>query len=199
MKRLVATLLGAGALFVMMHSSAAAETKSYVSLRAGTALPEFERDDVSTSGKATALVGFTFGIQPSDLFRWDLVDFSYFSGAQSSPSGFPALPFEYRNGFGYSNMNIGTGMRWGYFGEDWKIHPYVSFGVSANRSMYEEGMTRTSGWYFEWNIGGGVEYQIMERFAIGVRYKYSDTDYKPFAVTEEAHKISAEIILMVFE
>ena len=65
--------------------------------------------------------------------------------------------------------------------------------------MYEEGMTRTSGWYFEWNIGGGVEYQIMERFAIGVRYKYSDTDYKPFAVTEEAHKISAEIILMVFE
>ncbi|MEE3326843.1 MAG: outer membrane beta-barrel protein [Myxococcota bacterium] len=199
MKRLVAILLAAGALFVLMHSSASAETKSYVSLRAGTALPEFERDDVTVSGKATALVGFTFGIQPSDIFRWDLVDISYFSGAQSSPGGFPVLPAKFANGFGYSNLNLGTGMRWGYFGEDWKLHPYVSFGISANRSIYEESEARKSRWYFEWNIGGGIEYDIIENFGIGLRYKYSDTDYKALAVTEEAHKISAEIILMLFQ
>lgn len=199
MKRLVAVLLCTGALFFLTHSSAVAETKSYVSLRAGMALPEFERDDITTSGKAAALVGFTFGIQPSDLFRWDLIDFSYFSGAQSSPSGFPPLPSKFANGFGYSNMNLGTGMRWGYFGEKWKIHPYVSFGVSANRSIYEEATARNSRWYFEWNIGGGVEYDIIENFGVGLRYKYSDTDYKSFAVTEEAHKISAEIIVMLFQ
>jgi opacity protein-like surface antigen len=163
------------------------------------ALPEFERDEVSTSGKASVLAGLTLGIQPSDLFRWDLVDFSYFSGAQSSPSGFPGLPSLYANGFNYSNMNVGTGMRWGYFGEKWKIHPYVSFGVSANRSIYEEAGERKSRWYFEWNAGGGVEYEIIENVSLGLRYKYSDTDYKSFAVTEEAHKISAEIIVMVFK
>ena len=199
MKRLVAVLLCAGALFFLTHSSAIAETKSYMSLRAGIALPEFERDEVSTSGKVSALVGFTLGIQPSDLFRWDLVDISYFSGAQSSPSGFPGLPSRFANGFGYSNLNLGTGMRWGYFGEKWKIHPYVSFGVSANRSIYDEANSRKSRWYFEWNIGGGVEYDIIENFGVGVRYKYSDTDYKDFAVKEEAHKISAEIIVMLFQ
>lgn len=199
MKRLVAILLCTGAFFILTSSSASAETKSYLSLRAGMALPEFERDEVSTSGKASVLAGFTLGIQPSDLFRWDLVDFSYFSGAQSSPSGFPGLPSRFADGFNYSNMNLGTGMRWGYFGEKWKIHPYVSFGVSANRSIYEEASERKSRWYFEWNIGGGVEYEIIENVSLGLRYKYSDTDYKSFAVTEEAHKISAEIIVMVFK
>ena len=107
MKRLLTILIGVGGLLMLMQSNASAETKGFLSLRVGEALPNFvDSEGESTTGKGAATVGFTLGIQPSDLFRWDLVDFTYFSGEQSNPNRFPGLPNQYADGFSYSNNNI---------------------------------------------------------------------------------------------
>lgn len=194
MKRLLTILLGVGLLCVWVSSSASAGMKSYVALRGGIALPEFEDASGSTtSGKDGALMGVSLGIQPLDFLRWDVLDFSYFDAWQSrSIAGIPA-------GFGYSNMTLGTGFRAGYFADDWKWHPYVSLGLAGNRSIYEQGGERKSRWYFQWSVGAGVEYDIMDRIGLGVRYQFSQSDFQRFDLTERAHRISAEVIVMVFE
>ncbi|MEE3326844.1 MAG: outer membrane beta-barrel protein [Myxococcota bacterium] len=194
MKRLLTILLGVGVLCVSMPLSATAGMKAYAAIRGGLAIPEFEPDGGDTTkGKDGALVGASLGIQPLDFLRWDVIDFSYFNAWQSkSVAGIPA-------GFGYSNMTLGTGFRAGYFADDWKWHPYVSLGLAGNRSIYERDGERKSRWYFQWSVGGGIEYDIMDRMGIGIRYQFSQSDFDRFNLTERAHRISAEVIVMVFE
>ena len=194
MKRVLAILLGVGFLCVSMTTSATAGMKTYAAIRGGLAIPEFEPDGGSTvNGKDGVLVGASVGIQPMDFLRWDVIDFSYFNAWQSRPvAGIPA-------GFGYSNLVLGTAFRAGYFADDWKWYPYVSLGLAGNRSIYEREGDRKSRWYFQWSVGAGVEYDIMDRMGIGVRYQYSRSDFDRFNLTESAHKISAEVIVMVFE
>lgn len=194
MKRLAVVLLGVVLLFFSLQANVHAGMKTYASLQAGVALPEFSPSGGGSDlgGKNGLLIGASIGIQPTDFFRWDTLQLSYFNVWQSKVGGNAV-------GFNFSDLSLGTGFRVGYFGRDWKIHPYATLGLDGSRSIYQVGAERESRWYFQWSVGFGAEYPVMDRVSLGARYQFSRSDYKRDDITESAHKISFEIIAMIFE
>ena len=153
-------------LILVVSSSSNALAGLVGSVSVGAALPSVEELGAESGGDAGYMLGGSIGWRFGNLIQWDWVETYYMSGEQTGVSG----PFT------ANNVSLGTGVRIGSFGDDFRFHPYASFGIAASETSTGNLFSRDNWqWGFEWNAGIGFLYNVSDRFAIGARYRYRST------------------------
>ena len=177
-------------LFGLASSAQAEGSQLYGTLSVGASIPDATFSGVEAESGTNGDFGAAFGIQTSDLFRWDIVDVHY--------TNFAGVDL----GFGTSSstLSLGSTFNWGYFSPSSRFHPFVSLGLGPSRLGYQVAGTNMTeaDWAFEWNVGGGIELQTQETFKTGIRYRYRATNRstKGTEYSVDMHSISLEISFM---
>ncbi|MDG2333128.1 MAG: outer membrane beta-barrel protein [Myxococcota bacterium] len=109
---------------------------------------------VSVEGAA----GLTF----DDRVRWDVVSLAVNLPDEVVRVGALA---EHVEG---TRLDMTTGIAFGDFSPDRKLHPYLSVGLGLSRYT-ESGYVD---WGFAWNAGAGLEYQLTDTLSVGPRYTF---------------------------
>jgi len=157
MRTFLTSLAASLACALMVFSSSAALAGLVATASIGTAIPSVEQGGVQFDGDAGFNLGASLGIRIGDMIQWDAIEVNYMSSDQVD------------NLFGNytaKDTTIGTGVRVGLFGGNSRFHPYASIGIGGTR------IDVVDQWGFEWNVGGGILFDLTDSLAVGVRYRY---------------------------
>jgi len=136
-------------------------------------------------GNVGGFVTGTLGARFGDFVQWDVADIAWFGSLQSEP-GFP----QYN---AYSTF-LGTAARFGYFGENWPVHPYLSAGLGAGAVRYRVPFViDVRDWGFAGNVGVGLEVPLGRHVAAAVRYRWFAVHDDFSGVRANLHAIGAEL------
>ena len=155
-------------------------TKFVGTIGGGAGIPVlFSRGDVG--GFVTGTLGVRFG----DFAQWDVADIAWFGSVQSEP-GFAAYN-------AYSTF-LGTAARFGYFGEKWPVHPYLSAGLGAGAVRYRfPFVLDVRSWGFAGNVGVGLEVPLGRHVAAAVRYRWFAVHDDFSGLRANLHAIGVEL------
>lgn len=191
MHRSVGAIIAPFLLLFGLASSAQAEgNQFYGTLSLGASMPSATFSGVEAESGTNGDFGAAFGVLTSDFFSWDIAEVHYTNFAGTDL------------GFGTSNstLSLGSTFNWGYFKPSSRFHPFVSLGLGSSRLGYQVAGTNMieADWAFEWNVGGGIEFQTQENFKTGIRYRYRATNRSTVGTeySVNMHSISLEISFM---
>jgi opacity protein-like surface antigen len=102
------------------------------------------------------------GLTFDDRLRWDLLSLAV--NLPDEVVTIDALPAHVEG----TRLDITTGIAFGDFSPERKLHPYLSVGIGASRYS-EPGYVD---WGFAWNAGAGLEYQLTDTLSVGPRYSF---------------------------
>jgi opacity protein-like surface antigen len=140
----------------------------YLRIGAGLGLSLFSADIAGTTADSPTVRGVALegaaGLTFNDRLRWDVLSLAV------------NLPDEIVNVGGVpahlegTRLDMSTGVAFGDFSPDRKLHPFVHGGLGLFR--YSDPGVADADWGFAWNAGAGLEYQLMNNLAVGPRYTF---------------------------